>query len=195
MNKFVCLGAHKGDAVKTLDKINTEETLGVKELVWDEIHLFEPQPCHKEALTLLEREDSRITYHPVAAYIEDTKLDFFVRGVSHNGFIGSTFDKGKYTLGLNQILTVQAIDFVKWLSDNTSPDDLVYLDMDIECGEYSILPKLIESAVAKNINTISVEWHPGKSHTWKGVEESIQEEVTRYFGERIKEHTKIFGWL
>jgi hypothetical protein len=106
MNKFICLGAHKGDVVKTLDKINTEQVLGIEELVWDEIHLFEPQPCHEEALNLLVKEDPRVIYHPVAAYIEDTELDFFVRGGSHNGFIGSSLDRGKYTLPLAQTLRV-----------------------------------------------------------------------------------------
>lgn len=188
------MGAHKGDTVKTLDKINTQRVLGIKQLVWDEIHLFEPQPCHKEALTSLEKKDPRVRYHPVAAYIEDTELDFFIRGESRNGFIGSSLDKGKHTLALAQTLTVQAIDFVKWLRDNTSPDDLIYLDMDIECGEYYILPELIKSDVAANISIISVEWHSDKSHTWKELHQSIKEEVNQYFGKKMKDHTKIFGW-
>lgn len=195
MNKFICLGAHNGGAVKTLDKINTEEVLGIEELSWDEIHLFEPQPHHREALEALQEEDSRVVYYPNAAYIEDTELDFFIRGAGNNGFVGSTIDKGKHTGTPVRTVTVQGIDFVKWLEDNTTSDDFIYLDMDIECAEYLLLPRIIESEVASRINFISVEWHPDKSKTWKEQQEVIKDQVETYFGDKLLPHTKIFGWL
>jgi FkbM family methyltransferase len=195
VNKFICLGAHNGGAVKTLDKMNTEEVLGIKELVWHEIHLFEPQPHHSENLQTLQQEDSRVVYHPNAAYIEDTELDFFIRGAGSTGFVGSTADKGKHTQRHVRTVTVQGINFLKWLEDNTTPDDFTYLDMDIECGEYLLLPRIIESEIGSRINFLSVEWHPDKSKTWKGLQEGIEKQAKTYFGNRLLDHTEIFGWL
>ncbi len=195
MNKFICLGAHNGGVVKTLDHINTEQVLGIKELIWDEIHLFEPQPHHKESLTTLQQEDSRVIYHPNAAYIEDAELDFYIRGGDNNGFVGSTVDQGKRTGRFDSVVQVQAIDFVKWLEANTAADDFIYLDMDIECGEYLLLPHIIESGMGDRITFISVEWHPDKSDTWEEQQEVIEEQTRHYFGSRLLHHTKIFGWV
>ena len=191
MNKFICLGAHNGDMVRVLDRLNTKEVLGVEDIKWDEIHLFEPQPGHVSKLLALQERDSRVNYHSEAAYIEDTPMQFYVKG--DLGQIGSTLDKGKRTGALREVVTVNAINFIKWLENNTTPDDFIFVDMDIECGEYYILPELIKSPIAERINFLSIEWHHGKSSTWKDRERIIEKEVNDYFGSRVLNHDLIFG--
>lgn len=191
MNKFICLGAHNGDMVRVLDRLNTLEVLGKESVVWDEIHLFEPQPGHVSRLLALQENDKRITYHANAAYIEDTEMQFYIKG--DLGQISSTLDKGKTTGALRGVVTVQAIDFIKWLEDNTTPEDFIFVDMDIECGEYYILPKLMESKVADRIDFLSIEWHHGKSTTWRDKDRLTEQKVNEYFGSKILNHDLIFG--
>jgi len=191
MNKFICLGAHNGDMVRVLDRLNTKEILGVENITWDEIHLFEPQPAHVDRLLALQQADNRVQYHAQAAYIEDTPMQFYIKG--DLGQISSTLDRGKTTGALRGVATVQAIDFIKWLEDNTTPEDFIFLDMDIECGEYYILPELIKSPIAERINFISIEWHHGKSTTWRDRERIIEKEVNDYFGSRVLSHDLTFG--
>ena len=191
MNKFICLGAHNGDMVRVLDRLNTREVLGVEDMKWDEIHLFEPQPGHKAKLLHLQESDLRIHYYPVAAYIEDKTMEFYIKG--DLGQISSTLDKGKRTGTLREVVTVNAINFIKWLEYNTAPDDFIFVDMDIECGEYYILPELIKSEMAERINFLSIEWHHGKSSTWKDRERIIEREVNEYFGSKVLNHDLIFG--
>ena len=189
MNKFICLGAHNGDMVRVLNKLNTKEVLGVENINWDEIHLFEPQPEHSTTLLALQKVDNRIHYHAEAAYIEDTSMDFYIRGSLGN--IGSTLDNKKHSGDIKQIIKVNAVDFIKWLENNTDSNDFIFLDMDIECGEYYIMTELIKSPIRERIDFLSIEWHHGKSTTWLGREKIIEKEVNEYFGNRLLNHDLI----
>jgi len=191
MNKFICLGAHNGDMVRVLDRLNTKEVLGVEQITWDEIHLFEPQPGHAGRLQALQQADNRVQYHPEAAYIEDKAMEFYIKG--DLGHISSTLDKGKTTGALRAVVTVQAINFIKWLENNTAPEDFIFLDMDIECGEFYILPELIKSPIAERINFISIEWHDSKSTTWQSAGLKVIKDVNEYFGNRLLNHDRVFG--
>jgi FkbM family methyltransferase len=190
MNKFICLGAHNGDMVRVLDKLDTLKILGKNYIVWDEIHLFEPQPQHADKLLKLQEQDKRVIYHPKAAYIKDGEMTFYIKNTL--GGIGSTLDKGKTTGGTTEMVVVQTIDFIKWIEDTTTQEDFIFLDMDIECSEYYILPKLITSTMGDRINFLSVEWHDGKSTTWVNKEDSIKEDVNHYFGNRVLDHDLTF---
>ncbi len=56
-------------------------------------------------------------------------------------------------------VSVECIDFSKWIIDNFSEDDFIFLKMDIEGSEYKILPKMIEDNSIKYINKLAIEWH------------------------------------
>ena len=56
-------------------------------------------------------------------------------------------------------VSVECIDFSKWIKDNFSKEDYIFVKMDIEGSEYKILPKMIEDGTMSYIDTLVIEWH------------------------------------
>jgi FkbM family methyltransferase len=54
---------------------------------------------------------------------------------------------------------VECIDFSKWIKDNFSKEDYIFLKMDIEGSEYKILPKMINDGTISYIDALVIEWH------------------------------------
>lgn len=192
-NIFLVFGAHNGSTIRKLDKIDTEKVYGKKNIVWHEIHLFEPQPDHVKALQELEASDSRIKYHNVAVSIQDAQMNFYLRG--GGGKDGSTLDEFKTTGGFHDTITVNVINIIEWIKQNTNEDDFVVIDMDIECEEYKILPVLMKDKVCNRIQFISIEFHNNKSsfYSKNKLDTEIYNMAKDYFGSKLLNHNKYFG--
>jgi len=192
-NIFLVFGAHDGSTIPKLDKIDTEKVYGKKNIVWDEIHLFEPQPDHVKVLQKLEASDSRIKYHNVAVSIEDAKMIFHLRGGGGND--GSTLDPFKTTGKFHNAITVNTINIIEWIKQNTNEDDFVVIDMDIECEEYKILPVLMKDKICDRIQFISIEFHANKSsfYSKNNLDIEIYNTAKDYFGSKLLSHNKYFG--
>jgi FkbM family methyltransferase len=191
-NIFLCFGAHDGSLVSKLDKLNSIDVYG-KHIIWDEIHLFEPQVYHYNTLSTLAMNDSRIIFHNSAVSTHNTSSKFYVKGGLGN--CSSTLDEYKHTGKLHYVIDVNTIDILEWISINTSEDDFIVIDMDIECEEYNILPVLMNSNVSNQISFISVEFHNGKSSKWNvnSLDQKINHDAHEFFGDRLLNHDQLFG--
>ena len=57
------------------------------------------------------------------------------------------------------VVKVQGINLVKFIQDNTSNDDKIYMKFDIERAEFPVLFSLIKSDVLTRVVAMDVEWH------------------------------------
>lgn len=190
---FLFFGAHNGSLVKRLDTLTTNDKLYGDNITWDEIHLFEPQPEHELSLTKLSESDERVQYHKKAVSIYDGTATFYVKG--DIGYCSSTLDQTKTTGRLHNTITVNVVDVVKWIEENTSDADFVAIDMDIECEEYNLLPKLLKSEVLNRIKFVSVEFHRSKSAHWakNSMDLQIEQEVKQTLQNKFLDHDKYYA--
>jgi len=192
MNIFILCGAHDGTVISKLDQVTSRGVYG-PDISWDAIHLFEPQPFHRQSLETLRNKDTRCIYHPAGVSNVAGTFQFFVKGDIGN--CSSTLDPYKSTGRLKETIQVQVVDFIQWLRENTSPTDFVVIDMDIECEEYKVLPTLITSDIVDRIKWISVEFHQNKSTHWAKDSKDllIEQEVRKFFGDKFLDHNTYFG--
>lgn len=192
---FLFLGAHNGQLVKQLDKLTNEDKIYGANISWDEIHLFEPQPEHEWSLISLSGNDSRIRYHKKAVSTYDGVASFYVKGDPSMGYCSSTLDAKKHAGHLYDTISVDVIDIIKWIRNNTSENDFVAIDMDIECEEYNLLPALINSDIIDRIKFISAEFHHGKSTSWSqnSLDVQISKEVKNKLQNKFLDHDKYYG--
>jgi len=206
-NIFLFLGAHSGELVRvgnngelvnhgSLLKRLTEVTeTGVygKDIQWDEIHLFEPQTYHEESLQKLVSTDNRLRYHKMAVSNVNTSMPLYVKGGF--GYCSTTLDAEKFAGELFYIYQVPVIDLAEWINNNTSEEDFVCVDMDIECEEYNLLPHLINSNIIDRIKYISVEFHHGKSNKWSKnqADRQIEQNVRLALGNKFLDHDTYFS--
>jgi len=189
---FLFFGAHDGSIVGQLDKLTNDNVYG-ENINWDEIHLFEPQTEHASALKALALNDKRVIYHNCAVSTENKEGTLYVKGSF--GFCSSTIDQHKHAGRLHFTETVQIIDIVQWITENTSAEDYVCIDMDIECEEYNILPHIIESDIMDRIKFISVEFHEGKSHYWSqdGYDKQVRLFTYQRLGNKFLDHDTYYA--
>jgi FkbM family methyltransferase len=192
---FLFFGAHNGLLVNRLDKLTNEDKLYGPDISWDEIHLYEPQPEHEQSLIDLSSKDLRIRYHKIAVSTYEGTASFYVKGDPSMGYCSSTLDDKKFSGQLFETITVDVVDVVKWIRDNTSENDFVAIDMDIECEEYNLLPALINSDIMDRVKFVSVEFHRGKSHRWSynGLDSEIALDVKHALRDKFLDHDKYYG--
>lgn len=56
-------------------------------------------------------------------------------------------------------LTVQGLDFSKWIMENFDKEDYIVCKMDIEGAEYDVLPKMVEDGSIEYMNQMIIEFH------------------------------------
>jgi len=138
-----------------------------------EIYSFEPDESFNQYCTNLINK---------AVWIKDGTIDYHKFGISG----GSTVEVRKadqlertvpiYT-GTRQIISVPCIDIDKWIKENFSPDDHIILKLDIEGGEYTVLPHMIKNGSIKYINKIWIEWHNVRLGIPKSVDENLKKQI------------------
>jgi len=206
-NIFLFLGAHSGELVRVgsngelinhgslLKKLTEVTETGVygNDIQWDEIHLFEPQTYHEESLQKLVSTDNRVQYHKMAVSNVNTSMPLYVKGGF--GYCSTTLDAEKVAGELFYIYQVPVIDLAEWINNNTSEEDFVCIDMDIECEEYNLLPHLINSNIINRIKYISVEFHNGKSNKWSRnqLDRQIEQDIRLALDNKFLDHDTYFS--
>ena len=119
-----------------------------------EIHSFE---CNPRFSSILNRKG--VCFHNTAVWIKDEEIDFYLGNP-----LGSSLCKDKFTGNLNKNpIKVQGIDLAKFITENFLKEDYIVLKLDIEGGEYDVLPHLIkENIIPDYINELYGEWHGNK---------------------------------
>lgn len=111
--------------------------------------LFALQAAYPERLRVLPS---------TAVSTRQTQVTFNVDTV-HEGAWGSSIrDQAKKFGG--QAVTVPTVNLLRLLRENTIPEDHVIVKMDIEGGEFDILPCLARSRAASLIDVLYMEEHP-----------------------------------
>ena len=145
---FIDIGAYNGDSIVAFHK-------KINDSLDYEIHAFEANP------ELWHHFDNiNVTLHKKAVWIEDGEIDFFI-GEDNTG---STLVGTKTTGGIdykNPIKT-QGIDIDKWIRENFQPEDRIILKMDIEGGEFEVIPHMIRGGSVKYLKEMWVEMHSNK---------------------------------
>lgn len=112
------------------------------------VHYFEPLPFLKKWFSRIPY----ITCHPEAIGIKDGEIEL---------------DYNSYKDKIEKPFKVKCIDFNKWIKDNYSEEDYIFLRMDIRCMEYKILNKMIADRTIGYIKELSVKFYPSRADMTK----------------------------
>lgn len=158
MNKKIIildLGANDGCSVlKFRDILNKYSNIDYY------IYSFEPNPFFKEALTQLENKYDNVQ---VIMKIAGTKKKTTRLYLSQGNNVGSSIFSDKITnkISKNVYIEVEEIDIAKFI-EGLPEHDLLWVKMDIEGGEYEIIPHLFKNHCLGKINKLFIEWHHKK---------------------------------
>ena len=174
---YIDCGGHVGQTIERFK----ETTRG---MLNSEIHSFEPHP--RLYPIIKKYEDNTTFVYDKAVWKEDGYVDFYLDvldevdggGWDHPGQ-GSTTSKSKNTgtLDKEHPYRAEAINFNKWIIENFSKDDYISVKMDIEGGEYDVLPKMIDGGSIEYINEFDVEFHWHKIGLDKSVHDKLVENL------------------
>ena len=95
---------------------------------------------------------------------------------------GTTTVQNKKSISIDYASPKQApaIDFSRWLREEVSGEEFVFVKMDIEGAEYSVIDSLLSTGAIELIDVLAVEWHAEKfpepqRSEYLGVENRIKE--------------------
>lgn len=148
---FINLGANIGLEALQFDKINPG---------WKH-YLIEPfEPCFSELESNVKRLKVVPTIIKKIAHTYDGDISFYTgKKMSNNKpSESSSIFKDKTSNMTGDSTTLPCFDFSKWLNQ-FSDKDFIYLHMDVEGAEYTLLPKLFEDGTINNIKVIGCEFH------------------------------------
>jgi FkbM family methyltransferase len=172
---FINVGANVGEEALKFDKLNPG----------CDIYMIEPfQKCIDQLKWYQSvGQLTNATIIEKAAYIKDGNITFY-EGKPMKG--GSPSESGsickeKTTNMSGNHYTIECFDFSKWLKQ--FKDDFVYVHMDIEGGEYEVLPKLFEDGTIDIVNIFGCEFHTGKiSDISEDVDKELINKLEEKFG-------------
>lgn len=117
-----------------------------------------------------------------AAWVEDTIMDFFkfeMRGGS------SLIEERAKRLAkqpgyenIQDVIKVECFDLDRWIKECFEPTDIIWLKLDVEGAEYTILPHMIKNGSIKYINRLFIEWHCTKM----GLSKQVNADLTKQIG-------------
>lgn len=157
MKIFIDLGAYDGDTVEKALKLYSN---------FDFFYAFEPYLPNLEKLRQKYKDNKKIIIFDKAAATYDGRAKFFLHKniKDKNGADeGSTLEKSKNNVDLNNFVEVQTIDLSKFILENFKTSDEIVLKMDIEGTEYELLEKMIKDGSIKYIRALYCEWHKHKT--------------------------------
>ena len=118
-----------------------------------EVHCFEPVPSFKHYF-----DNKNLTFHSDVVWVEDGTIDFYDKGGLSSTLYANKIDhRGKGTQ-----LTVNSIDFSKFIKDNFEISDYLIVKMDIEGAEYKVIEKMLENKTFEYVDEFYIEFHGGK---------------------------------
>lgn len=132
-----------------------------------DFELFEPNPnCVAELRKLLAEGDyGNASINEVALSTKDETLSFFgtddAEGgeYSQGGSINPDHNNKYYETNDERAITVQAIDFDKYLAEKSTEYDLIAMKLDIEGAENELLEHLIRTGNITKLDVLYVEFH------------------------------------
>lgn len=142
-----------------------------------EQHIFEPQPSFKGHLERIVSAYSgprlKIHYHAVAASVRDGEATFWLG--NRNSEVAS-LNQRQRDWHMKRNITVKTIDFDRFLGGvaprNRRRRPAVFFKLDIESGEFELLPHLLRqtdgSAAICAIDFWLIEWHLWRSTLTEG---------------------------
>jgi len=158
---FIDGGVHFGESVTAfLENYKTYDPLTF------EIYSFEAHPTL--AKDTMDSFNKVINVQPnLDLYLCEAALSThgngqtFYIGDSH---YGSTTRVDKTTGGIREDknISVDTVDIDDFIITKFNLDDYIILKLDIEGGEYDVLPHMIRNGSIKYINELFIEWHSGK---------------------------------
>jgi FkbM family methyltransferase len=146
MKVFIDCGAYKGSAVNHF-------WLNIGDKADWEVHCFEANPNHR-------RKYKNATVHKKAVWVENGSAKFYLSKYKKTS-PGCSLIRIKKTGSLDKRhpIRVKTIDFSEWLKSGFSKSDTIYIKMDIEGAEYSVLEKMIKDKTIRMVNKLFVEYH------------------------------------
>jgi len=164
---FIDLGANNGDSIKMFlktESYSVSETIKgliVENKTWV-IYAVEANPYFNEMLkeTKINFENLGHIFYLLSETAASTKNEKVLFYLDPNGKrLGSSLFSVHPDVQSGQIVTVNGID-VSDILKNYSFDDEIVMKVDIEGGEYMLLPHLIKTQAIKLVDRIVVEFHP-----------------------------------
>ena len=136
----------------------------------NERHLFivvEPQPQFRAHLAAQAERLSgnstacKVVFLEAAAWKSDGHISFVLSRDSR----GAGVADGVRTLGKRVVpktVTVASVDFAAFLHRTLRPSDLVFIKVDVETGEFVLLPYLLQRGALCDLDFALIEWHFSK---------------------------------
>jgi FkbM family methyltransferase len=132
----------------------------------DEFFCFEPQPDLEGSVQEIRRKYPRIPIHffKSAIWVQDGTAFLYLAtkwGPNHKG--GSTLLPG-HVRNVSEVdyshpVTVECVDFSRWITKNLSKGDYIVVKMDIEGAEYAVLEKMLADGSIDYIDELIIEFH------------------------------------
>lgn len=169
---LISCGSNKGGEFTTFkeSKIYSEDF---------QIYAFEPEPRCFPYIENVQTRIPNITHIKKAVSTSDGTATFNIGNLTVSGSLRD--DKVWGLTG--STLTVETIDFSKWVSENITVDDYVIVTFDIEGSEYDVLEKMIADNTINLIDKMYVEFHGNKLHgDTKLREDVIKGNLSAVFG-------------
>lgn len=163
---FIDGGAHSGESVDLFRSL-------YQDAGEYEIHCFEPNPA---MWPLLEKKG--VTLHKEAIWKEDGEKNFYIGKFSE----GSTLMEKKVSGKVNyrEPIKTRCVRLSRWLRENTSKEDYVFLKLDIEGAEYDVLDDMIDTGAFDNIDYLCGELHlTGKNGKIRSLGENRKEQILK----------------
>jgi len=142
-----------------------------------EIHSFEASQDDMNILKPLNRVANEfrdrvkgIDVHNKAIWVHDGEVTFCDSG-NESSFVWPV-DMSKSTIaGSNKYcekgqknVNVECVDISNWIKSNFSKEDHIVLKLDIEGGEYDVIPKMLEAGALEYVDKLFCEIHGIKCH-------------------------------
>lgn len=179
---YISLGSNKGSEFLTFKSSKLYE----KDF---EFYAFEPEPnCFKQLEQTAEKvKPNHLLHIKKAAGVYDGEAVWQIGKSTLSG----TLRKDKMHRLTGETMTVEVIDFSKWLSENFTQEDYIIVTIDIEGAEYDLLPYMLQNGTLDHIDKIGIEFHSHKLSTDNSeIENFLIEKLTEKFGDDL-----YLGWI
>ena len=137
--------------------------------------IFEPQEQFGASLGKMVKQNGGGELVAAAAWIEETNLTFHLFKNSESASLVPPSTKAASSAKAGAV-TVRAVDLAEYLRHTLpepSPSDpnstLAFLKLDIEGGEYAVLPRLLGMRALCRVRFLLIEWHLAKAPLEKRV--------------------------
>ena len=128
-----------------------------------EFYAFEPQPELAQCVDTLRAQYPQVPIHffNKAVWISDGEIEFYLAEPGLTSRAGSTALLGKSTNNIDYLhpITVQSIDFSRWIRNTFRRTNHLIVKMDIEGAEYPVLERMVADGTIDYIDELIVEFH------------------------------------